>query len=367
MTYAESIKQLTLQYNDAIKALEDSYDLESSQLGFFSSALLQEQYSERYDSLAAEYRTKCRQALTAMKQADPAWARGRKIWGRLFIVGIIMLLGCCGYSLPADESAPSALASTTGEEHYWNAQNIPIPYLEDATQYVSNPDNILTQQAVDRMNVTLKRMEDSLQVQTVVIVVGRIENDDPYRMAQDVGNHYGVGYGDRGLMIVVGYDDHSINISPGRSLEAELTDAECHRLEQQYVVPAMRAELPDSGMVYLVEALYSTLLRKDLPQMSHLTSRADELEDELTKVIGIFMLLMVGWGLFYVRLNRKYQWLGVIGGTSLKANPFAQESSGGGGGFFTGGGGGGFSSGGGGGGGSFGGGSFGGGGATSRW
>lgn len=367
MTYAERIKQLTLQYNDAIRALQDSFDLESSRLGFFSSAMLEEQYSERYESLASEYRTKCRQALTAMKQADPAWARGRKIWGRLFIVGIIMLLGCCGYSLPTEESTPSALASAAGEEHYWNAQNIPIPYLEDATQYVSNPDNILSQQAVDRMNVTLKRMEDSLQVQTVVIVVGRIENDDSYRMAQDVGNHYGVGYGDRGLVIVVGYDDHSINMSPGRSLEADLTDAECHRLEQQYVVPAMRAEMPDSGMIYLVEALYSKLQRKDLPQMSHLVSRADELEDELTKIIGIFMLLMVGWGLFYVRLNRKYQWLGAISGVSLMGNPFVHESSSGGGGFsggFGGGRGGGFS---GGGGGSFGGGSFGGGGATSRW
>ena len=286
MTYAENIRQITRKYNDAIRALEDSYKLETAQRGWLqglTSGSLKRDYSRRYDVLAGEYRTKCRQALETEKRAHPSWAKGRTAVGVLLVVSIVLMFICCGASMEKIESSPSAVVGNTAERRYWNAENIPMPHLQDATQYVSNPDNILTRPAVDRMNATLKRMDDSLGVETVVIVVGHIENDDPFRMAQDVGNRYGVGRDDRGLVIVVGYDDHSINISPGRSLEADLTDAECHRLEQQYVVPAMRAEMPDSGMIYLTEAIYSTLQKKQLPQMTRLTSHDDELEKELDR------------------------------------------------------------------------------------
>ena len=367
--YSQQINQLTQRYNTAIRDLEREYDQENrSSWMTMSSSKLKREYSARYTSLVNAYRSECRQVLTATEQANPAWAKARRMWARVFFVGIIMLLGGCMFALPSDEPAGTASAVMGSEEStYWNAENIPIPYLQDATQYVSNPDQVLSQPAVDRMNVTLQRLNDSLGVESVVIVVNHIENDDPYRMAQDVGNRYGVGRQDRGLVIVVGYEDHSINMSPGRSLEADLTDAECHRLEQHYVVPAMRAAMPDSGMIYLVETVYSTLQKKELPVMSSLTSATDSQDDEIMTIIGICMFLFIGWCVFFVSLNSKYQWLGLLGSTQLLGNPFLEHSSGvyvGGGGFGGGrgfGGGGGFS------GGSFGGGSFGGGGATSRW
>ena len=184
----------------------------------------------------------------------------------------IGLMVCCTTVIglaESDEDVASSVMSQEGEPTYWNADNIVIPHLQDASQYVSNPDQVLTQNAVDRMNTTLQRLDSELGIESVFIVVNHIENDDPFRMAQDVGNKYGVGRDDRGLVVVVGYEDHSINMSPGRSLEADLTDAECHRLEQQYVVPAMRVQMPDSGMIYLVEAIYATLQQKQLPQMSY--------------------------------------------------------------------------------------------------
>lgn len=368
MKYAESINQLTNQYNDTIRALESSYKMENKSRAFMSSAKLKRQYSKRYEALEREYRRECSNILTSYQIANPQWAKRRKMWEWVFVVVIFFLFGGCSVALALEdeetEYATSSLQSTT----YWNADNIEIPYLKDASQYVANPDSVLSQGAVNRMNVTLQRLEKELGIQSVVIVVNHIENDDPFRMAQDVGNKYGVGIDDRGLMIVVGYLDHSINMSPGRKLEADLTDAECHRLEQQYVVPAMRAELPDSGMIYLTEAVYSTLQRKDLPVMSQLSSKDEELDDAIVGVMGLFLLIIIAGGGFFLWLNNKYLWLGLIGNAHLLPNPFYVSS--GGSGFYSGGGssrghsswgGGGFS------GGSFGGGSFGGGGATSRW
>ena len=372
--YINKIDILTRQYNDAITALEESYDMESSQQGLLqklTSSKLKRQYSEKYEELAQEYFGKRKTIFEEYKKANPQWTKTRKIWGRVFYIGIIFAMVCCSAAMPWSEepsfAETSQAVSAPQETTLWNAENIPIPFLQDSTQYVSNPDHVLTQQTVDHMNITLKRLDNELGVQSVVIVVNHIENDDPFRFAQDVGNKYGVGYGNKGLMVVVGYQDHSINISPGRALEADLTDAECHRLEQQYVVPAMRAEMPDSAMFYLTEALYSTLQKKQLPQMSNLLADADDDVDEGMVTMGITLLVIIAWCVFFLRKNRQYHWLGMAGAASLLANPFYEEthsSSGGGFGGF-GGGGGGFSSGGG--GGHFGGGSFGGGGATSRW
>lgn len=369
--------KLTSQYNHSVNLLRTAYSMERKERHLSRSELLElrQQYSDKYEELKQEYKVRHQQVLTQYKAENPGWAKTRKIWGRLFYVGLIAALTCCTAMLPADEETPQASAAVSQQEVvYWNAENIEIPYLKDSTQYVANPDYVLSQGAVDRMNITLQKLEKQLGIQSVFIVVNHIENDDPFRFAQDVGNKYGVGYSDRGLVVVVGYEDHSINMSPGRKLEADLTDAECHRLEQQYVVPAMRAEMPDSGMVYLAEAVYSTLQKKELPQMSRLTSQGDEETDQIAVLIMVFSLLMAGWCGFYIVLNNKYMWLAVSGLQTLNSNPFiVHQYSGGSGGVSFGGGsfggghsGGGFS-GGSFGGGSFGGGSFGGGGATSRW
>jgi len=371
MLNTESMNGLTERYNDAIRELEREYD-SSHDDSFWSrggSSGTKRLYSKRYEALAGKYKQERLERLRQWKESHPLWAKARKVWGWIFVIGMVSAAVMCQGTMVADDaaqSAPSAVMGSSGEVKYWNAQNIPIPYLQDSTQYVSNPDGVLSQSIVDSMNVILQRIEQHFDIQTVAVVVNHIENDDPFRMAQDLGNSYGVGRRDRGLVIVVGYEDHSINISPGRSLEADLTDVECNRLERQYVVPAMRAEMPDSAMLYLTKALYATMQKKELPQMTSLFDSDDD-DFGLAKTMGLYMLFIIGWAMFFSRMNRKYQWLGLLGASKLLSNPFYEES--GGGGVFVGGGGGGFGGGGGGGfgGGHFGGGSFGGGGATSRW
>lgn len=364
--YIESTNRLTNQYNDAIRALENSYIMERKQgLGWsLGTSQLKRQYSKRYEALAREYQGKRKEIFNSYKKANPVWSKNRKMWEWVFVVAMIGIFVCCTTTLIINEEPTASAAISQTKTTYWNAENIEIPHLKDANQYVSNPDSVLSQGAVDEMNHTLQQLDKNLGIESVVIVVNHIENDDPFRMAQDVGNKYGVGRDDRGLVVVVGYLDHSINMSPGRKLEADLTDAECHRLEQQYVVPAMRAEMPDSGMVYLTKAIYATLQQKDLPKMSKLTSESSGADDDIAAILGIFTLLMFATGGLFFWLNRKYLWVPLVGTVSLLSNPFYEASRG----VYIGGGGGSFGGGSfGGGGGSFGGGSFGGGGATSRW
>lgn len=310
--FLNKVNQLTTQYNDSIKLLKDAFQQEKAIQNPWShhEYRVTQKYSKKYDELISEYEQKRNALYEDYRKSHPKWTKQRKWWGRVFIIGIILMMGSCIGMLPSEEDtavdgspvASTVLDGSAVEDKVWSAEDIPIPFLKDSTQYVSNPDRVLSQHTVDSMNVTLKLLDNKLNIQSVVVVVNHIKNDDPFRMAQDIGNKYGVGRANRGLVIVVGYEDHSINISPGRALEGDLTDVECNQLQQRYVIPAMRAEMPDSAMLYLTEGLYALMAQKEMPRMS-LYNDSDE-DDGSDAIIGSFFLLFVGWCIFFLRLNK---------------------------------------------------------------
>ena len=364
--------ELTKRYNRQIDQLvrEHREEYSNNLNKYLENDWLLSTYNKKYQSLEDKYKLEKEVLESAFDDAHPQHRHMKRLWQAIIVFGFIAQLVACGYSMgaiaeeepltspPTHSTAPQA---SNTEVTYWNAENIPIPYLTDSTRYVSNPEQVVSTATEQQLNQWLQRYNDSLSIETVMILVNHIENDDPFRMAQDVGNKYGVGRGDRGLIVILGYEDHSLNISPGRSLEADLTDVECHRLEQQYAVPFLKVNQPDSAMLYLTTAMYSRLLSKDMPVIAKTAQTDDSPEDAL---FTLYFLFFVAWCIFLAYLAHHYRLLSTV---KLKDNPFVKQAASNGfvvfdspshgrGGF-----GGGF------GGGSFGGGSFGGGGATSRW
>lgn len=365
------LSAIASKYNKQVKELEKQYVQEKQALtlaGTFKKQSLLKSYSARYDAVRVEYLKEYKEFVEFWLNSHKRYALFGKIWGWILVIVLCGAVFSCSYSM--DVAIDNCPETSQSEPTYWSADNIPLPHLADGTQYVSNPDSVLSPNTVSSINETMLKLDNELGIETAVIVVNHIAGDDPFRLAQDVGNRYGVGRNDRGLVIVVGYQDHSINISPGRSLEADLTDAECYRLQQLYVIPGMKVEQPDSAMIYLAEGLYALMKGKPLPDMDISRPVKDE-----SMALGLYFWFLVGFLVLVMFLERKFEWFGVYGTMALMANPFVAApvfvSTGGGGGFggsSRGGFGGGGSFGGGGGfGGGYGGGSFGGGGATSRW
>ncbi|MCR4604091.1 MAG: TPM domain-containing protein [Prevotella sp.] len=328
---------------------------------------------ESYQKLKQEYETE-RQTLRSEWENSSPELKISKIWPKLMKIGFgaILFFGLFTLGLNIEEDEEPDRITALMDNRSWNAENIPMPHMTDHSQYVSNPDSILSPEVVDSINVTLEQLDDILGVESAMIIVGHIDGDDPFRMAQDVGNKYGVGRNDRGLVIVVGYLDHSYSIAPGRSLEGDLTDLECNHLAQDYLIPSMKVEQPDSGMLYLAKGIYAMLDKKEMPQMAALTSSTNG-EESKGMVFWLYPFMLIAWAFFYSYMIKKVTT--TAGLATLLACPFATFNSYDGGGGHLGGGfssrrsGGGFSS-----GGSrsrrsggYGGGSFGGGGASGRW
>jgi len=337
--HRQQLSQITSKYNKEVSLMTNSGQY----------LLIQKNYKSERDKLLNSFKEKGTLHLT-------------RIWQWLFGAGFIAIFfaGCFSLGL---QTEPVNQMTALMDQRTWSADNIPMPHMEDHSQYVSNPDSILSQNVVDSINVTLGRLDDILDIESAMVIVGHIENDDPVAMVRGIYDKYKVGRNDRGLVIVVGYLDHSYFIAPGRSLEGDLTDMETNHLAHDYLIPSMKAEKPDSGMLYLANGIYAMMAEKERPQMSALTSSNDDSSD--MSLMGIFGLLL-GWTGLFAYMGRK---VGIYQGlASLSPNPLATYSSGSGGGGFGGGssssswGGGGFSRGGG-----YGGGSWGGGGSGGRW
>ena len=254
-------------------------------------------------------------------------------------------------------------------ERVWTAQDVPIPYLKDSTQYVSDPDGYVSKQQRDSANYYLSRLKWECGVQNVLIIVGHVENQDAFRMAQDVGNNYGVGgkKSRRGLVIVIAVEDHKAFIAPGMGLEGELTDVDCNDIGRACIVKYMKEGEPGEAVPAVSRAIYNKV-------KTGLTGVADVDEgtassDEDWLLILFVLFICFGFPLYYIirYICERMGWVKPEPQDKSRKQSRRRHDDDWLPPFFMGGGSGGFSSGGGFSGGSFGGGSFGGGGSGVSW
>ena len=365
------------RFNQQIKALEREYKAE---MKHHKRGLLKT-YQTKYAITKIDYDREANSIIQEWRQAkkDDLW--WRNYWKIVIITGVVCLIGACSQSvvvLDAAEEPDTEGMARAHETKVWDAHSIPMPHLTDGRRYVSNPDHIVSDETVERLDAQLKKMDDSLGIESVLAIVSRVENGDIFRFAQDIFDIYKVGKNDRGLVMVLAYDDHLFRTHTGRSLEADLTDAECFRLQERYLIPSMKAEMPDSGLIYFTQSVYNLLQGKELPVMTdlHSTSGDDDIDDILP---AIYFFLLMAWIGVYLFAARRHGWhMKGYYSSLITKNPFVDNNAALAAGYVAGsilssgrrGRGGGF------GGGSFGGGSFGGGfsggssgggGATSSW
>ena len=268
-------------------------------------------YLGKYYQHRAEFNAKTAEVIKEWKTEAASYLAWGKLWKLLIVIGVITQFMACsyvmGYDMKQDEKKYGEMLPAPT---FWNAKNIPLPHLTDGSRYVSNPDSVITPHTESQLNVLLKQMDDSLGIESAVVVVKHVENRDIFGFAQGLFDLYHIGKEDRGLVMVLAYDDHLFRSHTGRALEADLTDAECSQLQQKYLIPSMKAEQPDSGMLYLTQAVYNTLKGKELPHMSTLPPKSSPVVDneDYIAVGGYYMLILGFWVVMFFWMGRRYGW-----------------------------------------------------------
>ncbi len=149
-----------------------------------------------------------------------------------------------------------AVAAAAGAKSY-RPDEIPNVQLADARRYVSNPDGILAEWAVNRMDSLCSALRAQGLAQIAVVAVEDIEGGDPFSFAVDLFRRWGVGdaRNDNGLGVLLVTGLHEIRFVTGGGLEGVLPDALCKRIQLQYMLPEFRRDNYSAGMVAGLDAV----------------------------------------------------------------------------------------------------------------
>jgi uncharacterized protein len=267
--------------------------------------------------------------------------RARSVVFRLFLAGLFLL-------------PVTAFAE--------RVQDLPKP-----TDYVSDFANVLSPQAVERLDRICAELDHSkADAQVAVVTIHNLDGNDAAEYANELEDKWKMGKkgSDRGVLVLLAVDDHKYRIDVGYGLEGILNDAKVGDIGRA-MVPYLRARDYDSAVILAVGSVANVIAADagiSLSEPPIAPRRHSSPASGLAKLIPFLILFMLFGGFGFLR------WMLGIGllSSALGGRRYGGPYIGGGGwGGGFGGGGGGDS--GGGGFGGFGGGSFGGGGAGGDW
>ena len=190
----------------------------------------------------------------------------------------------------------ATLSFATGEEKQYTLQDVPNVRLNDARQYVSDPSHILSGSARDTINAVLARLEESTGIETAVVMLPSIGEEDIFNFAHELFRQWGIGKqkSNNGLLILFVMDQRKVRFTVGYGLEGTMTDAMSKRIQMQRMVPRFKAGDWDGGMVDGVRAAAQVLDGSMQPEPT------DDDEDMLGALIAV--AVMVGLAIFFIAL-----------------------------------------------------------------
>ena len=168
----------------------------------------------------------------------------------------------------------------------YTIDDVPNVRLKDARQYVADPSAILSATARDSINAVLSRLEQSTGIETAVVMLPSIGENDIFDFAHELFRKWGIGKkkSNNGLLILFVMDQHRVRFTTGYGIEGTMTDAMSKRIQTTVMVPHFKRGDWDGGMLEGVRAAAKVLDGSMEPE-------ADDNDDDA--FIAFFMLAMI--------------------------------------------------------------------------
>lgn len=186
----------------------------------------------------------------------------------------------------------------------YSTDEIPNVQLQNRYCFTSNPDGILSREAVARIDSICYDLRHRGIAQTAVVAVEEIEGDDVFEFAYELFSKWGVGSkSDSGIGILLVEEAREIRFVTGYGVEGVLPDAICKRIQMQYMLPHFRQGDYSEGMVAGVEAIRSVLNGSELNAGGN-DDYIDEGDKEALSVMLIFVAIMFIYLIFILLAHR---------------------------------------------------------------
>lgn len=190
--------------------------------------------------------------------------------------------------------AVTAWAAGDSVKEYKSVDDVPNVRLTDVRRYVSDPTSILSPAATDTINAILGRLEKSTGIETAVVMLPSIGENDIFDFSTSLFRKWGIGKAksNNGLLILFVMDQHKVRFATGYGIEGTMTDAMSKRIQTQYMVPAFKRSDWNKGMVDGVRATAKVLDGSMEPEAADSDTDTDDILFSIGIIVGIVLLVM---------------------------------------------------------------------------
>lgn len=190
--------------------------------------------------------------------------------------------------------AVTAWAAGDSVKEYKSVDDVPNVRLTDVRRYVTDPSSILSPAATDTINAILGRLEKSTGIETAVVMLPSIGENDIFDFSTSLFRKWGIGKkkSDNGLLILFVMDQHKVRFATGYGIEGTMTDAMSKRIQMQYMVPAFKQSDWNKGMVDGVRATAKVLDGSMEPEATDSDTDTGDILFSIGIIVGIVLLVM---------------------------------------------------------------------------
>lgn len=190
--------------------------------------------------------------------------------------------------------AVTAWAAGDSVKEYKSVDDVPNVRLTDVRRYVSDPTSILSPAATDTINAILGRLEKSTGIETAVVMLPSIGENDIFDFSTSLFRKWGIGKkkSNNGLLILFVMDQHKVRFATGYGIEGTMTDAMSKRIQMQYMVPAFKRSDWNKGMVDGVRATAKVLDGSMEPEAADSDTDTGDILFSIGIIVGIVLLVM---------------------------------------------------------------------------
>lgn len=193
-----------------------------------------------------------------------------------------------------------SLISTVYAREY-RVEEIENVQIENRERFVTNPDGILSAEAVKTLDSLCYSLRTRGIAQVAIVAVKEIEPNDPLAFAMELFERWGVGNKERdnGLGILLVEDLREIRFVTGYGIESALPDIMCTRIQRNYMLPHFREGDYSTGMVEGLRAVDSLLTGGELDQGLR-DDVGEEGDDALLALVLTILLVVLPLVLFII-------------------------------------------------------------------
>jgi uncharacterized membrane protein YgcG len=173
---------------------------------------------------------------------------------------IAVVLTACKQQTGGNPTETPKAANTTpatavaADDEGWTFATVPLPEGGNPPRFVSNPDGVLSPEAEAELNRILLYAKVDLGIESCIVAVNHVYESNVESFAFALFENFKPN--DDMLVIVLAYQDKGVRMEIGHELEARLSEVECQQMLNNIMIPYLRENNPDEGMLSLVEAVY---------------------------------------------------------------------------------------------------------------